>query len=130
MYRAEVATTTSCITVNSSTMLMIVNTTQLKLLTIRPSNVLITGHRFPALLGFLYRFLAAQHYFTIITHLSQTYVYSVMRCSECTPVNCNLTELLLLFPYLTTERRGRVVNTIASYSGGPGFKSWPGGRLS
>jgi hypothetical protein len=29
-----------------------------------------------------------------------------------------------------TERRGRVVNTPASYSGGPGFKSQPGDQLS
>jgi hypothetical protein len=29
-----------------------------------------------------------------------------------------------------TERRGRVVITPASYSGGPGFKSRPGDRLS
>jgi hypothetical protein len=29
-----------------------------------------------------------------------------------------------------TERRGRMVNTPASYSGFPGFKSRPGDRLS
>jgi hypothetical protein len=29
-----------------------------------------------------------------------------------------------------TERRGRAVNTPSSYSGGPGFKSQPGGLLS
>jgi hypothetical protein len=29
-----------------------------------------------------------------------------------------------------TERHGRVVNNPASYSGGPGFKSRPGDRLS
>jgi hypothetical protein len=29
-----------------------------------------------------------------------------------------------------TERRGRVINTPASYSGGPGLKSRPGHRLS
>jgi hypothetical protein len=29
-----------------------------------------------------------------------------------------------------TEHRGRVANTHASYSEGPGFKSRPGGRLS
>jgi hypothetical protein len=29
----------------------------------------------------------------------------------------------------TTEHRGRVVNILASYSGGPGFKSRPGDRL-
>jgi hypothetical protein len=29
-----------------------------------------------------------------------------------------------------TERRGQVVHTPASYSGGPGFKSGPGDRLS
>jgi hypothetical protein len=28
------------------------------------------------------------------------------------------------------ERRGRVVFIPASYSGGPGFKFWPGDRLS
>jgi hypothetical protein len=30
---------------------------------------------------------------------------------------------------IRTERRGRVVDTPASYLGGPGFKSWPGDRL-
>jgi hypothetical protein len=29
-----------------------------------------------------------------------------------------------------TEPRGRVINTPASYSGGPGFKSRPGDRLT
>jgi hypothetical protein len=29
-----------------------------------------------------------------------------------------------------TERRSRVVNTLASFRGGPGLKSRPGGRLS
>jgi hypothetical protein len=29
-----------------------------------------------------------------------------------------------------TERRGRVIKTSASYSGGHGFNSWPGVRLS
>jgi hypothetical protein len=28
------------------------------------------------------------------------------------------------------HHHGRVVNTLASYSGGPGFKSWPGDQLS
>jgi hypothetical protein len=32
-------------------------------------------------------------------------------------------------PERLTERRDRVVNTPASYSGGPGFKSLPGDRL-
>jgi hypothetical protein len=39
----------------------------------------------------------------------------------------------LLFACYTshaTERRGWVVNTLASYSGGPGFKSRPGNRIS
>jgi hypothetical protein len=30
----------------------------------------------------------------------------------------------------STEHRGRLVNTHALYSGGPGFTSRPGGRLS
>jgi hypothetical protein len=35
-----------------------------------------------------------------------------------------------LFFTFCTERRGRVVNTPASYSRGPGFKTWLGNRLS
>lgn len=35
-----------------------------------------------------------------------------------------------LQPPRNTERRGRVVSTNASHSGGPDFKTWPGNRLA
>jgi hypothetical protein len=41
-------------------------------------------------------------------------------------ININL-QFLIASP---NERRGRVVNIPASYSGGPGLKSWPGDQLS
>jgi hypothetical protein len=31
---------------------------------------------------------------------------------------------------MLSDRRGRVINTLALFSGGPGFKSLPGDRLS
>jgi hypothetical protein len=47
---------------------------------------------------------------------------------------CNSTQAMLMvffgFKGTVTERRGRVVNTHASYSGGPGFKSRAVDRLS
>jgi hypothetical protein len=43
---------------------------------------------------------------------------------------CFPTRLLCSFHIIGTKRRGRVVNTHTSYSGGPVFGSPPGDRLS
>jgi hypothetical protein len=44
--------------------------------------------------------------------------------------SCNSSHGTCILITLCIERRGRVVNPPASYSGGPWFKSWPGDRLS
>jgi hypothetical protein len=45
---------------------------------------------------------------------------------------CILKEnlIIIILEQFVTERRGRVVNTPLSYSGGPRLKSWPGDGLS
>jgi hypothetical protein len=57
---------------------------------------------------------------------SRSYVFCedlAHNSSECGSVVSFIQKLM------KTERRGRAVNT-PSYSGGPGFKSWPGDSLS
>jgi hypothetical protein len=52
-------------------------------------------------------------------------------CTQTVLALTLLTYIVLQFhTSVITERRGWVVNTPASYSGGPWFRSWPGGRLS
>jgi hypothetical protein len=57
------------------------------------------------------------------------------QASECYSIHCSTQSQALtcedtvITIWLPTERRGRVVNTPASYSGGPGFRSGPGDLL-
>jgi hypothetical protein len=48
----------------------------------------------------------------------------------CDGFSLNLFYYEMVSSYRVTDRHGRVINTPASYSGGPGFKSQPGDRLS
>jgi hypothetical protein len=53
--------------------------------------------------------------------------YSILRARGGDQYIPQYTEIYL---QVHTERRGRVVNTSASYLGSPGFKSRPGDRIS
>jgi hypothetical protein len=66
----------------------------------------------------LWRYLHSKQTCHILAHRALTQLLS--RC-------CHFSSFANLE---FTERRGRVVSTPASYLGGPGFKSWPGDRLS
>jgi hypothetical protein len=60
---------------------------------------------------------------TIVVFLSDPFLNSFV------PIQWNSAIHRLILHHIT-ERRGRVVSTPASYSGGPGLKSRPGDRLS
>jgi hypothetical protein len=62
------------------------------------------------------------------------YYFHLFRLQKANELNYIFSFQMQIFEKLkhrpTTEHRVRVVNTPASYSGGPGFKSQPGYLLS
>jgi hypothetical protein len=55
---------------------------------------------------------------------------AIHRRQKCLETIMLFKKIMTVSESTSTERRCRVVNTPGSYSGGSGFKSWPGDLLS
>jgi hypothetical protein len=71
-------------------------------------------------------FSGSCHFIPLIFRYS---LHPDIRCPQFVFVSAIKKVMFNLWSWNFIARRGRVVSSLASYSGGPGFKSRPGGRL-